>query len=273
MITALLNDERVRASQMENRTLNYRCPSCGGHTILVKGKMKVHHFRHEAKCECDYYGETINHAIAKEWLFNKLTMCEEVECVEAECTRFDGIRPDIAFKYHGVWGGVEFQKSGITHHEVQMRTLRYYIANVRILWVITDDIYKKAFHPGEIKLSRQNRDFIQLHDSLFAFTGDRIRAIKYNNVWRDDYFGRDIEYQLETVFTVNSWKDMTLNDLCVQDKTVRLDGIQNEYGITQTVKLPHLMCTDDDGFIKFNPKNFGFNAKNNEWYERGKEAC
>lgn len=74
MLVALLNDCRVRAS-VARRDEPFLCPGCDKSVLLVKGKVRVVHFRHKAIANCRFgAGESDAHLSAKNKFFEVLTL-------------------------------------------------------------------------------------------------------------------------------------------------------------------------------------------------------
>lgn len=216
MITARLNNVRVYAEECSDRSLDYRCPGCGERVVLARGSVKIPHFKHQAHTACEYSGETLDHLRAKAWLYKNLKNSPYVEEVEAECSRFEGIRPDVAFKRSDdhSWVGIEIQHSGISYDEIIDRCIKYKNNGVHILWIATEKLYKKIIgcyydESFEIRLSHQSRTFIKLHGALTVFTGNGLMAFTFKNVVRtregynyyDGYTGETWTETLSTVFT------------------------------------------------------------------------
>lgn len=192
MLKALIGDEAVISLDCTNKTLEYRCPECGERVILKRGTKKVPHFAHEAHAACLNSGESIHHIRAKAWLFDHLRKDDRVEEVDAECTRWPGIRPDVAYKLKNrdFWVGVEFQRSGISDLDIVDRCSRYKENGVYIMWCVTEDVFHKvsprdACKFDEVKVNDQIKAFIKCHDGLFGFTGDGIAICEYHWIYRE----------------------------------------------------------------------------------------
>ena len=56
-------DEVVQGSKCE-----YFCPVCNSQLIARQGKERVHHFAHYNSSECESYGESMLHLLAKKIL-------------------------------------------------------------------------------------------------------------------------------------------------------------------------------------------------------------
>ena len=225
MLTANLNESRVYADECVDRKADYRCPECGERLILARGSVKIPHFKHEAHTACEYSGETMDHLRAKAWLYRTLKRNPFVECVEAECSRWEGIRPDVAFCINGHWTGIEVQHSGISEEEIKERCYLYDRNDVHIMWCATEKLYNKICESDEVRLSAQARLFFGLHGSLFIFTGESLLAFTFRNVVRtregynyyDGYTGEFWEETLKTVFTPQYVAQVFLEDERITD--------------------------------------------------------
>lgn len=225
MLTSNLNGVRVYAEECFDRKADYRCPECGEHMILAKGSCKIPHFKHEAHTACEYSGETMDHLRAKAWIYKNLKRRPDVEIVEAECTRFEGIRPDVAFLKNGKWIGFEIQHSGITAAEIKDRIDKYEESGVWYLWVATQKTYEKFKEvifdiEPEVKLSKQNVYFHHIHGSLVCFTGNSLVAFMLENAVReregynyyDGFTGETWEETLKTVFVPTAFCRVYIKD-------------------------------------------------------------
>ena len=188
MLIAKLKGSRVLARDMTDRSAEFICPECGERVTLVKGSIRVPHFRHLANSSCYFaQGETEEHMTAKEWLYNKMKKsC--IEWVEIECRRFDGIRPDVAFKFvtFDFSVGVEFQRSDISLEEIRRRSQLYLEHGLGLLWCCTKSVadkIKESFCSGRdtIKLTQQMIEFYRLHSALYVFDGDKITGFLLQN--------------------------------------------------------------------------------------------
>ena len=247
MLTSNLNGVRVYAEECFDRKADYRCPGCGEHVILAKGSYKIPHFKHEAHTACEYSGETMDHLKAKAWLYKNLKRRPDVEIVEAECTRFDGIRPDVAFLYKGNWIGFEIQHSGISVEEIKCRMNKYKNNNVFCLWIATQKTFDKIKEVSfdidpEVKLSKQNIYFGWLHGCLVCFTGDSLMAFRFRNITRtyegNDYY-EDRTVTLKTVFEPSYFS------------RIYIDNIDTKYmipGCDSAVRLSKIKWDDFDFF-------------------------
>lgn len=229
MITSMLNGVRVYADECSDRSADYRCPECGEHLILAKGSCRISHFKHEAHTACEYSGETIDHLKAKAWLYKNLKRRPDVEIVEAECTRFNGIRPDVAFLFKGKWIGFEIQHSGISQDEIVDRLNKYRENNVYCLWVATQKTYNKLkkcdFVLPEVRLSKQDRVFIQLHGCLVVFSGNSLVAFRFENATREreeysyyqGFTGKTYTEELKTVFMPTMFCHVYIDDFSASE--------------------------------------------------------
>lgn len=193
MLKALVNDKAVISLDCIDRSLDYRCPGCGERVILKRGTKKVSHFAHEAHSACLFgAGETFEHLKAKAWLYQTMKKDPRCEEVDAECTRWPGIRPDVAYKLKSLscWVGVEFQKSQISEDEIRARNIRYKNNGVILLWCVTEDAFWKisprdADIFDEIRISDQIISFIFHHGGVFGFIGNDIAFCEYCRVFRE----------------------------------------------------------------------------------------
>lgn len=263
-LTAIADGQKYIATECFDRALDYRCPVCNAPMILKRGTRKHPHFAHEAHSACEVSGETLEHLKAKAFMYKGLKNNPAVECVDAECTRFEGIRPDIAFKPYGMkrWIGIELQRSGISELEILQRSHRYEEAGVYLLWVTTEKMYKKILAVvsdefPEISLSAQARMFITLHDALVVFTGDDLMAFRFENATRERegynyYDGPTGEFWTETLktrFVPVSYKHITAGDLMTAPRFFRVNG--KFMSIHSLIQIKRRLYDDFEYFEEF----------------------
>lgn len=244
-LTAIAEGKVYYAPWTDNRKLDFRCPECKASMILKKGSIKYPHFAHEAHSVCEISGETLEHLKAKTFMYIGLRNNPGVEIVEAECMRFEGIRPDIAFKPYGMkrWIGFEFQRSGISIDDIYDRCCRYEKAGVYLLWVTTEQMYKKIIRTAqmenpEVKLSKAAQTFIKLHGALVTFSGDGLVAFTFNNAIREReiysyYDGPTGEFYTETLkstFVPRLYKKLYASDLATEETSFVFDGHLEYFG-------------------------------------------
>lgn len=257
MLTANLNNSRVYADECTDRKADYRCPECGERVILARGSVKIPHFKHEAHTACEYSGETMEHLRAKAWLYRTLKRNPDIEYVEAECSRFEGIRPDVAFKHRRAksWIGIEIQHSSISIEEIWERCHRYQKQKVAILWIASEKTFKKINEAEnlEVRLSNQTLAFYELHRSLFVFTGEKILAFQLDPVYRvrqnynyytDEYYGDVWEEQLSHTKKIAWVIDVSLNR--IMNSGLNKFTIYTQYGPDELHNLCWVETTSDD---------------------------
>ena len=180
MFVALNKEEqRVAISQAINlEKQEYYCPVCKGLMVLKNGKVRLPHFAHKSKTDCDDFSNDMS-----EWHYNwQLQFPEKYRevVIEMELTRdqyidaqnndsFDGIsnkslgitdlnivkgtewgketirlkhRADICFKDYVI----EFQHSPISASEFNERNWFYTTAGYKLIWVF--DMVRKLCNSG-----------------------------------------------------------------------------------------------------------------------------
>lgn len=225
MLSAKVNESRVVSLECKDRNLDYRCPMCGEKVILKKGKVKIAHFAHEAHSACEASGETLEHLKAKAWIYQNAKKDRYVDIVEAECSRFEGIRPDVAIKLKGsIWIGFEVQRSGISEDDIRRRNRIYAHHGILVLWIATESVYKNilkhAWKPKpEVRLSAQCRLFNTLHENLVTFSGDSLLGFSFQTIsrLREEYeygepSGSFYYEDLKTIFQPTHYKELHSKD-------------------------------------------------------------
>lgn len=253
MLTARLDDKIVNALEMDDRKALYICPTCGDPVILAKGKIKIHHFRHQEHAACIRTGETLDHLKTKADIYTKLKANPDIEIVEAECTRFEGIRPDIAFKHkkYRRWVGVEIQQSPISRDDIIDRCLRYQNNEVVIMWVLPESVYTKITNNDELefRFTEWQKDLMYLHNGLFIFSGDFMVFMTFKNAIRTrqlynantgEYYGEKDE-ELKSTFWARTINKVFFEDLKCNTKSFCHNGqpfdLYNPITIEQGVEV------------------------------------
>lgn len=68
------NQDRVRASQVINKDMEFTCEDCGNPMSFVDAQLKVKHFRHKVASDCGDEPETEAHEYYKDLISNRLEM-------------------------------------------------------------------------------------------------------------------------------------------------------------------------------------------------------
>ena len=144
MITANLYGKRIFANDVEDRSLNFLCPFCNDKMILVKGDIKIDHFRHYSKKDCESEPETAEHLNGKKYLYNFFSKKYETE-LEPKMT---GFKPDIFVKMNGFNIAVEYQCSPLSMEEFLFRTKRYRENKIYVLWIFGTNNFLKEVNNG-----------------------------------------------------------------------------------------------------------------------------
>lgn len=131
MLTANINEKRVLANEMEDRTLEYLCPFCNDKMILVKGKIKIDHFRHYASKDCESEPETKEHLQGKLFLYDFFSKAYPTELEP----KMNGFKPDLLITDRMFKIAIEFQCSPLSMEEFLYRTKRYTENKIYVIWI------------------------------------------------------------------------------------------------------------------------------------------
>lgn len=112
------------------------CPECKKEVILKKGNVKIHHFSHKKKEDCDYFeNESKEHLETKMDIYEYLLKQPNVTKCEME-RRLKGVRPDVSFCLDGkTYIAVEIQKSSIPCDIIKQRMKRYTKLGIHLIWI------------------------------------------------------------------------------------------------------------------------------------------
>lgn len=138
MLTALreADGRKVQAGHCHRVHGPFRCVGCGAPALLVKGAIRVHHFRHQAQPgDClRGWGESAQHRDCKQAIFDALRSAEGVAEVELEKDIGSNVA-DVFALIRGVPVAIEIQRSELPLDVLVRRTLAYHAQQVHVLWV------------------------------------------------------------------------------------------------------------------------------------------
>lgn len=181
-----------------------------GRKPLKSGRMRINHFSHLKDSDCPIPKESYEHISTKISIFNSLkefgiseiwlerTMSlnnrkdilayylSEIQNnysnLNIDNTFFGKLlkrnvfRPDICFKYNNENIAVEVQKSYLPKEDFLLRTLFYKILNIKVIWIIPDDIFtKKSF-------VQDNRTLMNISDFH-----KELKKYYFGNIYSWDY--------------------------------------------------------------------------------------
>lgn len=156
MLVAECEGWRVCADNA-NREDNYICPGCKGKVVLRKGDVRIAHFAHLQKTNCDWGGNQSEEHLKTKKAFYKFfrerqsayswVYCEgvEMEYPIAGTDRVADVYARIRDKQQAIV--VEIQKTPISRSEIVARTMSYFSKDIAVLWVIpatVADLQKKC---------------------------------------------------------------------------------------------------------------------------------
>lgn len=151
-----------------------------GRKPLKSGRMRINHFSHLKDSDCPVPKESHEHlstkisifnsiksvGISDVWLERTFNLKNHKESLEryllevkanysylniyetffGKLLKRNIFRPDVCFIYNNEKIAIEVQKSYLPREDFLLRTLFYKILNIKVLWVIPDDIFtKKSF--------------------------------------------------------------------------------------------------------------------------------
>ncbi len=124
---------RIHISEAESGGKGYACPYCGSAMIAKKGKIKVHHFSHASKADCDpWYRNKGDWHIHMQDMFPK--ECQEVVIEKNGVRHIADVCLDTSFKNGGKLI-IEFQHSSMSYEEFLERSTFYKQDGNELVWV------------------------------------------------------------------------------------------------------------------------------------------
>jgi Competence protein CoiA-like family len=142
MLTAINSQTLLKVNAISLKKIKgdiFHCESCKGEVIFRKGLIKINHFYHKIKCNCQNSGESEEHLTTKSEIFDFVSTKWGKSCkiIELEKSMFNKLRPDIYIEtIKGNKIGIEIQVSQLTPSEIIRRTKLYKEHNMYVLWVL-----------------------------------------------------------------------------------------------------------------------------------------
>lgn len=142
MLTSLRQSDahKVYARDVDKSDAPFKCPKCGGETVLRKGAVKIHHFAHKPPVFCEYgKGESEAHRLCKQSVYDALKVAPGVTECELE-KNFGTVVSDVFFIFNGVRVAIEVQISNLTMSRIIERTEAYNNLVIYVLWMPLIDV-------------------------------------------------------------------------------------------------------------------------------------
>jgi len=185
MLYAIINGKKTKAQ----KGLMAICPGCGRDVFAACGEINIHHWRHELKSNCSYFGNETAWHLAWKLLFPE----KYTEIVKGD-HRADVLLP----------GGtcVEFQNSSITIDEIQNRNSNY----DRIIWVFN---LKEQNNRGQIEkrfnheTSKYTIKYLRAKKYIESAGSEIYIDIEPGNVMKLDRIFCEYEFNRKTEY--NEW--------------------------------------------------------------------
>jgi len=206
-LTALLEGKKVWAENMLDRTLNY-VDETNQKMILVKGSIKIDHFRHYPNQFSLYETErdTEEHDQGKKYiytLFKQKNPLTDVEVIKPEISR----RGDVVIPEQNLV--IEFQCSSISKEEMEERENDWRKIDYRMLWVfgtenyfhVEDEYYLQPcetetkkdipYSNSICRLKAPEQYYLEKYKCLWYFDGSDIYRCIFNCATTNFPFGED----------------------------------------------------------------------------------
>lgn len=115
----------------------YYCRACNGELIVKNGNVRVQHFAHKTKCDCDDYDNDMS-----EWHLNwqkrfplknrevVLKLDEDENPFAEHCNKLKRRADVLCYGY-----AIEFQNSPITQEEFEDRNYFYHLLGKKVIWI------------------------------------------------------------------------------------------------------------------------------------------
>jgi competence CoiA-like predicted nuclease len=123
------------ADMQKPKQFTWECPHCQSEMLYVDATMKVKHFRHDVKGDCNYKPESELHLKTKELLYKKLKQANSTTFIDVE-HKVEGVGyPDVFLITQGKEVAVEIELSNGSFNHWFSKTLGYTSRGIYSFWV------------------------------------------------------------------------------------------------------------------------------------------
>ena len=190
MLVALTEGKKsLVANKKLSKNKKYYCPSCKARVYLKKGNVMRPHFAHYNKDNCSTFteGETEEHlkgklALAK--YFEKQGYLVKIEAYLTELKQ----RPDLLIEKNKQKIAIEFQCSSITIQKLTERTIGYFKAGYKVLWILGSYFH---YHDSLTNLQKASLYYFSPTDTYLLVQYDTItQKIIVHHDFQVDAYGK-----------------------------------------------------------------------------------
>lgn len=143
--------ERVFAPELENKNQDFFCPFCTAQMSFVDAEVRIKHFRHLVKAQCNYEPETEEHEHYKYAVYKGLKATgiarvfieHPVEKLIADVYWERPEKPDVAF---------EIQASNYNISKYEDKIAYYAFRNILVVYVFVGDVFFNEVRPNVYSL-------------------------------------------------------------------------------------------------------------------------
>jgi competence protein CoiA len=191
------------------------CPVCKEKVVIKIGVKVIPHFAHYRINRCILHqGETAYHVKGKLDLYHWLKSQGIQAKLEYYLLKIQQ-RPDILFKFQGIYYAIEFQCSTISEEILQERTKGYERLGIKPIWILSKNRIRKI-RDNILYLTSFEKLFFQKHfteasPALIAYDPEN----KHFHIFSDPYPLKNKVYAHQTV---KSLKKITIYDLSKKRK-------------------------------------------------------
>jgi len=154
-----------------NKNIHYFCCDCQQKVLFVDSRLKIKHFRHKTKSECDPEPETQIHIQMKKYLAESLKA--KPENIEVN---LKWAKPDLFFNGFAI----EVQHSKISYETFITRTKNYTLNQIPVIWIFDKSFLGLSSQPG--KILRKAHELY--YGRVYLFSNDKIIPAHFNSMTR-----------------------------------------------------------------------------------------
>ena len=191
MFVAYNKDKKKIHINNTNQNEKYYCLTCGEELCIKKGNIKVHHFSHKSKTNCDNW-----HYDMSEWH-------------SSWQNQFPIENQEVIFEYNGKKHRadvfinntvIEFQHSPLNYEEFDDRNTFYTSLGYKVIWIFDA---KESYGNGEFEEVYSTKNEYYWKNQYKVFRGLKtidnnidIYLQEYNNIWKDLPKYKDIDINI-----------------------------------------------------------------------------
>ncbi|ACM19076.1 competence protein CoiA-related protein [Geotalea daltonii FRC-32] len=133
---------KVFAWEVTERKPLYTCKGCGGRLSFMDCTLKIKHFRHLTKCDCESEPETEDHVWGKQLVYQTIQAMKNHGIVELEHP-IDSLRADVYWEGTWITAAIEIQASNYNISYFEDKIYEYARKGMVVIYLLVGDNFRK----------------------------------------------------------------------------------------------------------------------------------